>query len=84
MQNAALPQMAADRLPDGRVTGEVYLISENMLPKMDKYEEEGTLYHRKKVQVENNEGQFTVWAYVYAAEIDGIPMNRMWGSRPEE
>lgn len=33
------------------VFGELYEISEDMIPMLDEYEEEGSLYHRREVQV---------------------------------
>ena len=65
-------------LAGGSVLGEVYLISEDMLPAMDEYEEEGTLYHRRQVRVSNGQDERTVWAYVYAKEIEGEPMGELW------
>ena len=66
--------------PGGQVMGEVYFISDHMLPQMDEYEEEGSLYHRKKVQVEQDGTALDAWAYIYAHEINGTPMNKMWGA----
>ena len=71
-------------LPGGQVLGEVYQISGDMLAQMDEYEEEGTLYHRKRVSVEHDSGQTDVWAYIYASELSGTPMTGRWDSSPTE
>jgi len=54
-----------------RVLGEVYEITEEMLPAMDRYEGEGSLYLRKSVVVSNNMETISVFAYIYNFRIEG-------------
>ena len=53
------------------VYGEVYAVDDRMLAEMDRYEGEGSLYHRTPVVVENETGTVNAVAYVYAKEIKG-------------
>ena len=53
------------------VYGEVYAVDNRMLQEMDRYEGEGSLYHRMPVVVENETGTLDAVAYVYAREING-------------
>ena len=53
------------------VYGEVYAADDGMLREMDRYEGEGSLYHRTPVTVENENGRIGAVAYVYAQEIHG-------------
>ena len=52
------------------VIGEVYEIPLTLLARMDEYEEEGTLYHRRTVTVTKDEKQLEVQAYIYARKVD--------------
>jgi gamma-glutamylcyclotransferase (GGCT)/AIG2-like uncharacterized protein YtfP len=62
------------------VDGEVYYVSDEMLAAMDEYEDEGTLYHRRKVPVKGENGALTAWVYVYAHAhaVKTLPMGRSW------
>jgi len=62
------------------VAGEVYYVSDAMLEAMDEYEDEGTLYHRRKVKVKGENGLLEVWVYVYAHAhtVSKPPMGRSW------
>ena len=62
------------------VDGEVYHVSDTMLSAMDDYEDEGTLYHRRKVTVTGECGMLSVWVYVYAHAhaVGRLPMGRSW------
>ncbi len=51
------------------VYGEVYEVDDAMLAGMDRYEGEGSLYHRTPVVAENGNGTIEAQAYVYAREI---------------
>lgn len=62
----------------GLVQGEVYLVSPDMLSDMDEYEEEGSLYHRRRVEVWSGENSCSVWVYVYAGAVSGLPMDTIW------
>ena len=53
------------------VYGEVYAVDDRMLHEMDRYEGEGSLYHRTPIAVENETGTVDAVAYVYAREIKG-------------
>ncbi len=53
------------------VYGEVYTVDDRMLCEMDRYEGEGSLYHRTPVVVENKSGTVNAVAYVYVREIHG-------------
>ena len=55
----------------GVVYGEVYRITPDMLADMDAYEDEGSLYYRKTVAVENAGGRLEAFVYVYAKEPNG-------------
>lgn len=52
------------------VLGEVYLVSEEMLKDMDRYEGEGFLYMRKTVPVTGLDGYEEAQAYVYLRPVD--------------
>ena len=62
------------------VAGEVYYVSDEMLAAMDEYEDEGTLYHRRKVNVTGSGESLSVWVYVYAHAhtVSKPPMGRSW------
>ena len=60
------------------VYGEVYAVDDRMLKEMDRYEGEGSLYHRTPVTVENDRERIDAVAYVYAQEIHG---NEIAGGR---
>lgn len=62
----------------GVVYGEVYAVDDGMLRDMDRYEGEGSLYHRTPVTVENDKERIDAVAYVYAQEIGG---NEIAGGR---
>ena len=53
------------------VYGEVYAVDDGMLREMDRYEGEGSLYHRTPVVAENETGTVDAVVYVYAREIRG-------------
>jgi len=68
----------------GTVYGEVYEITADMLPEMDRYEGEGSLYHRGPVIVQNDSGEIGAQAYVYAHEIrNGRIENGNWKTRAQ-
>ncbi len=62
------------------VEGEVYYVSDAMLSAMDDYEDEGSLYHRRRVTVTGAQGSLGVWTYVYAHahDVRRPPMGRSW------
>lgn len=69
-----LPQAGAE------VDGELYFVSGKMLAAMDEYEDEGSLYYRRKVPVEGENGRTEAWVYVYAHAhaVKTPPMGRSW------
>jgi gamma-glutamylcyclotransferase (GGCT)/AIG2-like uncharacterized protein YtfP len=68
--------------PGQTVYGEVYRVSDRMLREMDRYEGEGSLYHRVRVNAENESGTASVYVYVYAKKTGSrlIPDGR-WNRR---
>ena len=78
----AYPGVAAYR---GESTvGEVYSIPAGLLPALDRYECEGSLYTRKIVTVANDKGRIPVYVYVYNTP-DGHGLQRtMWNAVPED
>lgn len=66
------------------VFGEVYYVSEDMLAKMDEYEEEGSLYRRVAVQLQGEKGTLTAQVYVYNRRVTGYKLLRCpWGAREQ-
>ena len=71
--------------PGKHVIGEVYAIPKNLLIRMDEYEEEGTLYHRRTVTVTRGMEQMEVQAYIYAKAVDPDTfMPEPWGSSDDD
>ena len=63
------------------VIGEAYEIPNTLLARMDEYEEEGSLYHRRTVSVTRDAEQLEVQAYIYARTVDpDTLMQGRWGS----
>lgn len=56
------------------VSGELYYVSKQMLPKMDEYEGVGVLYERKTVSVETKHGKTEAYIYEYLLPVSGDPM----------
>ena len=62
------------------VIGEVYTVPRELLPRLDEYEAEGSLYHRRTVTVTKGEDRKEVQAYIYAREVDpDTLMHGRWG-----
>lgn len=57
------------------VIGEVYLIDDETLKRLDSYEGEGSLYERKAVVAYNGKARMNCYAYFYCHDID--PRKRM-------
>ena len=67
------------------VVGEVYSITEEMLPMMDRYEGEGSLYLRREVIVERDGEKVIAWAYIYNNSVANCPLKRSkWGITDDE
>ena len=63
------------------VVGEVYLVDDAGIRRMDEYEEEGSLYIRKLVNVENASGNVEAFVYVYNRESIGPVIRGKWSAR---
>lgn len=64
------------------VYGELYLISDEMLEKLDQYEDEGTLYGRKVVTVWMEDQPIQASAYIYKKSVAGFPvLRKAWNDR---
>lgn len=66
------------------VEGELYLIRDTDCVGLDRYEGEGTLYHREIVTVESSTGQKQAWAYIYLGKPEGKPMREPWINNDED
>ena len=65
------------------VVGEVYLVDDACIQRMDEYEEEGSLYIRKLVNVENASGNMEAFVYVYNHESIGPVIHSKWNVKPD-
>ena len=65
------------------VVGEVYLVDDAGIRRMDEYEEEGSLYIRKLVNVENDSGNIDAFVYVYNHEIGGSVIRHKWSAKSD-
>ena len=63
------------------VVGEVYLVDDAGIQRMDEYEEEGSLYIRELVNVENANGNMEAFVYVYNHESVGPVIRGRWSAR---
>ena len=64
------------------VYGELYLICDQMVEKLDEYEVEGTLYDRKTVTVWMDDQSVEAEAYVYKKDVTGCPlMRKAWNDK---
>jgi gamma-glutamylcyclotransferase (GGCT)/AIG2-like uncharacterized protein YtfP len=54
-----------------------------MLRTMDEYEEEGSLYLRREVEVELQTGTVLAQAYIYNRDVTGCPLLRRPWNAPE-
>ncbi len=65
--------------PGECVIGEVYEIPESVIPRMDSYEGEGSLYRRAVVSVRNEESHLDgVYVYVYLGQVSGNVVRHKW------
>ncbi len=79
----------------GSVVGELYEVDDTLIPKLDMYEGEGSLYNREMVSVSTNvkydDGELFVftssyhaYAYIYNGDADHLEtMNHMWGAKDD-
>lgn len=58
--------------------GEVYLVDDACISRMDEYESEGSLYIRKLVNVENTERCMEAYVYVYNRDVSGPVIEGKW------
>ena len=62
------------------IVGEVYVIDKNLIPELDRYEGEGSLFVRKQLEVVSDKEKITANAYIYLGSVDHKPIkNEMWG-----
>ena len=54
---------------DGIVNGEIYLVDDKTLKKLDELEEEGSLYIREEVIAKSDNQEYKVYIYVYNLEV---------------
>ena len=67
------------------VVGEVYVINKNLIPELDRYESEGSLFVRKQLEVVSDKEKITANAYVYLGSVEHKPMkNEMWGVKDND
>jgi len=67
------------------VVGEVYAVTEDMLPMMDRYEGEGSLYIRREVIVERGNEKVVAWVYIYNHSVDSAVLKRSkWGIKADD
>ena len=66
------------------VEGELYLIRDTDFVGLDRYEGEGTLYHREIVTVESSNGRQRAWAYIFLRDPEGSVMRRPWISDKDD
>ena len=70
---------------DGIVIGEAYLVDQETLKKLDRYEGEGSLYHRENVRINIwDVGSATALAYIYAHPVSGKPQEVRWGTKASD
>ena len=66
------------------VFGELYYVNREMLATMDAYEEEGSLYLRRTVQVLTEHGAVEAEAYIYNRDVTGCRLLRCaWSDRKD-
>ena len=65
------------------VVGEVYLVDDAGIQRMDEYEEEGSLYIRELVNVENANENMEAFVYVYNHESVGPVIRGRWSARTD-
>ena len=66
------------------VFGELYYVSQAMLEQMDEYEEEGSLYLRRIVQRQGENGPCQAEAYIYNRDVTGCRLlRRAWNALEE-
>jgi gamma-glutamylcyclotransferase (GGCT)/AIG2-like uncharacterized protein YtfP len=66
------------------VYGELYYVNREMLAQMDAYEEEGSLYLRRTVQLVGENGPQEAQAYIYNRDVTGCRLLRCAWSEKEE
>ena len=66
------------------VFGELYYVNREMLSQMDEYEEEGSLYLRRRVRIWGEAGSCEAEVYVYNRDVTGCPLLRCAWNTLEE
>lgn len=70
--------------PGEMVFGEVYEIPDCLIPKMDSYEGEGSLYKRVLVNVSNETVSLDAYAYVYLQSVSGEIIRTKWNAHRKD
>ena len=65
--------------PGGSVLGEVWTVPDRTIDELDRYEGEGSLYHREMVRAVLEDGALTAEAYIYAGQVRGAS-EAWWGA----
>lgn len=72
-------------IKDESVVGEVYNVDEGIIPQLDSYEGEGTLYKRETVKVSNGKDSMYVYAYIYIQSVEGRRLIRQpWNAKQSD
>ena len=66
------------------VLGEVWFVDARTFAKLDAYEGEGTLYLRKKVNIQTAYGEMEAWAYIYNGKLQGEILREGWKPNPKD
>ena len=66
------------------VYGELYVVDENRLHEIDKYESEGSLYIRRLLEIEVGPKRFDAWVYEYKRDVSKLELRAPIGKwKPE-
>lgn len=63
------------------VIGEAYWVDDACIEEMDRYEDEGSLYLRKTVQIANERERLESFVYVYNREVKGPVVRGRWNGQ---
>ena len=66
------------------VLGELWFVDDDTLSSLDRYEREGSMYHRRTVTVTSAFGPLKADAYVYNHTITGDILREKWGSKSDD
>ena len=66
---------------NGTILGEIYLVDDETLNKLDELEEEGSLYIREIVKAKSLDKEYEVYIYVYNKEVSNPDYIYSWKNR---